>query len=166
MVECPVCGKWLKHVFALNGHMRLKGDKLHEAYFETHYKQIAKKDATNIEEQLQMLFSLVKEKGDHLETQNNILLLSLTKLVELLEKFNPQLNKPIMQQEGSREILETKKEKTQTFADLIRQYGSFENVIKYIDHYPLVDIIDKDPYLSTAQKREFRDMSRKNWPRR
>ena len=93
MVECPVCGKWLKNIFALNGHIRLKGDNLHHAYFESHKKQIQNKDTTNIENKRQKLILLVKEKGDLLETQYNDLLFILNKVVERLIKSNPNLTK-------------------------------------------------------------------------
>jgi hypothetical protein len=71
MVVYPVCGKWLKNAFALNGHISLKGDNLHQAFFESHKKQIPNKDTANIENQFQKLILLVKEKGDLLETQYN-----------------------------------------------------------------------------------------------
>ena len=63
MVYCPVCGKWLKNAFALNGHIRLKEDSLHYTYFENYYKNKVKNNTTIIEKQLQELIGLFKHQN-------------------------------------------------------------------------------------------------------
>lgn len=163
MVECPVCGKWLKNIFALNGHMRLKEDKLPHAYFETHKKQIQKKVTTDIENQLQILISFVKEKGELLETQHDNILLNLVKLVRLLEKINPYPTTPIVQSKVKAEIPEKKEGKIPTFAELIKQYGSFENAVEYVNHWTMLDAIDKNPNLNPSKKWELKDIVWKKW---
>jgi hypothetical protein len=174
MVECPVCGKWLKHVFALNGHIRLKGDDLHHAYFEAHNKQIPKKNITDIENQFEEFKSSFEGLGDYLVKLHEEILSMLNKIEDItlrlskVEQFvqsNMHSSKSIIQQEAKTEIPEIKREKTQIFAELIKQYGSFENVLKYVDHWILLDAINKDPNLNLSQKLEYKDIVSKKWLR-
>lgn len=137
MVECPVCGKWLKHFFALNGHMRLKGDELHRIYFETHKIQNPKKESTDLENQVKDLISVVKQKmentekdptdvknqvwefidlfkkqNENLNEKYNNTLLKITELVELFSNIYDQLIKQIKQKEVKVEKPVIKSEKT------------------------------------------------------
>ena len=73
----------------MNGHKRLKEDELHHAYFVTNKVQIQKKDTTDIENKLQMLISLFKEKSELLVTQYNDLLHILNEIVDQLLRSNP-----------------------------------------------------------------------------
>jgi len=163
MAECPVCGKWLKNFFALNGHMRLKGDELHHTYFETHKMEIPKKNTTDIENQLRDLISLVKQQSQDLSKQNEAILLGLKQVIELLVKPNTQSTMPTILQEVKTEIPEKKRQKTPTLAELINKYGNFENVVEYVNYHVIIDILNNDPTLSLSKRFELKDIAFKKW---
>lgn len=163
MVECPVCGKWLKNFFALNGHMRLKGDVSHDTYVETHKMQIPKKYTTDIEKQLQELISLVKEQSQHQSEQNKFILVALKRVIELLIKPNTQSTMPNIQREVKIEIPEKKGEKTLILAELIKKHGNYENVVENVNYFVILDAIDNDASLSLPKRLELKDIAWKGF---
>jgi len=157
MIECPVCGKWLKTPFALSGHIRLKEDKLHQAYFEIHKKQKQTKNTTDIENQLQELISLVKNQNQHFSQQNEDILLGLNYIVELLKKPNTQLSIPSEQEKKNKEIPEKKEKKFKTYEEVINKYGSFKNALKYLNLIDIQLIIDSDPDLIFSARSKLKE---------
>jgi hypothetical protein len=172
MVECPVCGKWLKHVFALNGHIRLKGDDLHHAYFEAHNKQLPKKNITDIENQFEEFRSSFEGLSDYLVKLHEEILSMLKKIEDItlrlskVEQFvqsNMHSSKSIIQQEAKIEIPEKKGKKPSTWTELINLYGNEEKAFEKVPYFDLNLIIRYDSTLSRSERDELLDKAYKKW---
>ena len=165
MVECPVCGKWLKTPFALNGHMRLKGDNEHRYYLEKQEMRIPKKDDTKTGEQFRDLISLIKQQKQQL-SENNDDIRSLQKQIkELNNKFNTRQTKAIIPLEVKTSTPIKEEKKIPTLAETLKNYNTFDNVLEYVDHWRVLEILNNDPNLSLSKRLELKDKASKHWLR-
>jgi DNA-directed RNA polymerase beta' subunit len=181
MVYCPVCGKWLKNAFALNGHIRLKEDALHYTYFENYYKNKSKKNTTITEIQLQELITLFKKQNKKLSKQYDDIFEILQLMNKLFNKFDNKLFPPTNQPQPTFQQLSTIQQipnfqpsatiqsqpiatesekkliRDPTFTELLKKYDDdFEEIYENYDENSILKSVDIDPRLSLEQKKEIK----------
>ena len=125
--------------------------------------RIPKKDDTKTGEQFRDLISLIKQQKQQL-SENNDDIRSLQKQIkELNNKFNTRQTKAIIPLEVKTRTPIKEEKKIPTLAETLKDYNTFDNVLEYVDHWRVLEILNNDPNLSLSKLLELKDKASKHW---